>query len=306
MSSTQVDFITPDGTRLHVERWDPKGEPRFVVVVVHGGGEHVGRYDSMARRWAEMGALVFGPDHRGQGKSGGSPGHVDSFSQYAGDLRALMLKFAGASEATSPKTIPWFIFGHSMGGLISLTYLLDNPDDAELPLRGTIISAPLLGLIHKVNPLLQLAAKLLLRVAPRFAIDPGLKPETISRDPLEVEIYAKDKRRIDVVTSGWADAMEVEMERVANEAQRLRGPMLWYVGTGDLICDHLATVSVFGKLSDSSARDQTLRTFEGYYHELHNEPADLRAPIHEMIDAWMRERIEASVDATQPAAQASS
>ena len=68
--------------------------------------------------------------------------------------------------------------------------------------------------------------------------------------------------------------------------------MLWYVGTGDLICDHHATVAAFDKLDQPSSRDQTLRVFEGYYHELHNEPADLRAPIHEMIDAWLSERVD--------------
>jgi alpha-beta hydrolase superfamily lysophospholipase len=291
VSSTPIDFITADGTRLHAQRWDPPGEPKFVVVLVHGQAEHVGRYDEMATRWSGMGGVVFGPDHRGQGKSGGAPGHVDDFSQYASDLRALMLRLATESEALSPQHVPWFLFGHSMGGLITLTYLLDYPDDDELPLRGAVVSAPLLGIVVPVHPAKKIAAKLLLRVAPRLGIDPGMPASTISRDAEEVEIYANDPRRIKVVTSGWANAMERGIERAKREVHKIRLPMLWYVGSGDLICDHLATVEAFGKLAQASSRDQTLRVFEGYYHELHNEPASLRAPVHEMLDSWIAERL---------------
>jgi alpha-beta hydrolase superfamily lysophospholipase len=79
-----------DGTKLHVERWEPEGAVRFVVVLVHGGAEHVGRYDRLARMFGAHGGLCFGPDHRGQGKSGGRKGHVRAFEQYAADLGQVM------------------------------------------------------------------------------------------------------------------------------------------------------------------------------------------------------------------------
>ena len=263
-----------------------------MVVLVHGQAEHVDRYDFMARRWNEMGAMVFGPDHRGQGKSGGSPGHVESFSQYASDLRSLMQKVAAESPGAGPKDIPWFLFGHSMGGLITVTYLIDNLEDPELPLRGAIVSAPLFGVAVKVNPIKQLAAKVMVHVAPRVALDPNMDPGLICRDAKEVEIYKNDPRRTKVVSSGWARAMDDGIARARRELHRIKIPMLWYVGTGDLICDHHETIAAFEALDRPAERDQTLRVFEGYHHELHNEPADLRAPIHEMIDAWLLERVD--------------
>lgn len=295
MPGEVTHFRASDGTELHVERWAPTGEARFVVVVVHGGGEHVSRYDSMARRWAGQGAYVFGPDHRGQGRSKGLPGHVESFTRYAADLHELMLDTVAQQPQLAPDKVPWFVFGHSMGGLISLTYLLEYAADGgrELPLRGAMISAPLLGLTMKVNPVKRIAAKLLDKVAPKLALPTGLPAEHISRDAEEVRIYEADTQRVTVVSARWASAMEAAIERVEQEVMRLRLPMLWYVGTGDLICDPQATRDVFAKLPATEANDQSLRVFDGYFHELHNEPAELRAPVHEMLDTWIRERIDA-------------
>ena len=295
MSELAAKFRTPDGTDLYVDRWAPEGEVEFVVVVAHGGAEHVSRYAFMAERWNAQGGYVFGPDHRGQGRSGGSPGHVDGFETYAADLHALMLDTAAKDPSLAPNRVPWFLFGHSMGGLISLTYLLDHAADGgrELPLRGAIISAPLLGLTMKVPLVKRLAAKLLNLIAPRLALPAGLPPEAISRDAEEVARYVADERRITGVSARWAASMEAAIARVEAQAPKLSLPMLWYVGTGDLIWDPEVTRRVFASLPQPEQNDQTLRVFEGYYHELHNEPAELRAPIHTMIDAWMQERRDA-------------
>ena len=73
--------------------------------------------------------------------------------------------------------------------------------------------------------------------------------------------------------------------------------MLWYIGTGDLICDPLATRALFDRMVDPASRAQSLRSFEGYYHELHNEPELLRQPIKEMLLGWVDQRIQAAAPA---------
>jgi alpha-beta hydrolase superfamily lysophospholipase len=90
VTHTELQLSAADGTPLHVERWTPDGEVRFVVVVAHGGAEHVGRYAWLSKALGEVGGLVVGPDHRGQGKSGGPRGHVERFEDYAADLRRVM------------------------------------------------------------------------------------------------------------------------------------------------------------------------------------------------------------------------
>jgi alpha-beta hydrolase superfamily lysophospholipase len=281
MEHTERRIAAPDGTQLHVEQWTPEGPVRFVVAVAHGGAEHVGRYARLAERLGRSGGLVFGPDHRGQGRSGGSRGHVERFEDYATDLRHVLLDMAGSLPPEQcPSAMPWFLFGHSMGGLISLTYLLEH--QCDIPLRGAIISAPLLGLAVKVHPLKLAVGTLAARLLPRLALPSGIPPEGLCRDVQVVRDYVEDTRRVDVVTAGW---------RAQAEVARIDLPALWYVGTGDKICDADATRRLFSRIPDADARDQTLRVFEGYYHELHNEPAELREPVFEAIEQWIEARL---------------
>jgi alpha-beta hydrolase superfamily lysophospholipase len=275
-----------DGVELHVDSWSGEGPPKFVVAISHGGAEHAGRYAQLAGELVEIGGFVFGLDHRGQGRSGGVKGHTDRFETYAHDLRHVMLDVAGQGLPTArPEVLPWFLFGHSMGGLIALVYLLEHEKD--VPLAGAIVSSPLLGLTMKVNPVKLAVGKLAGKLAPKLALPSGIPPEAISRDPDVVKRYLADTHRVDVVTAGFFAAMNDAIARVGREAERIELPMLWYVGTGDKICDPEATMRVFAALKGAEARDQTLRRFDGYYHELHNEPDELRRPIVDMIRGWI-------------------
>jgi alpha-beta hydrolase superfamily lysophospholipase len=293
-----------DGTPLHVERWEPEGEVRFVVVLVHGGAEHVGRYGRVARMFVEHGGLCFGPDHRGQGSSGGRKGHVASFEQYAADLGQVMQAVAAElPEAQRPDVIPWFVFGHSMGGLITLTYLLEQaraPGDAgqpalagrvqPLPLRGAVISSPLLEVAVKVNPLKRLLGIVMARLWPTLALPTGIPPSAICRDAAEVARYTKDPRRVGVVTAGWFGAMNRATLRVRAEVAKIELPCLWYVGTGDTICNHQTTLATFRTIPAPDAHEQSMHVFDGYYHELHNEPDELRAPVMDLVEGWVLQR----------------
>jgi alpha-beta hydrolase superfamily lysophospholipase len=285
---TEHTLAAADGTPLHVEVWRPDEPPKFAVVVAHGGAEHVGRYARLAEDLVADGGLVFGPDHRGLGRSGGTRGHVKSFEDYAHDLRTVMLDQAGrGADEERPQALPWFLFGHSMGGLISLVYLLDHEKD--VPLHGAIISSPLLGLTMKVNPLKLAVGKLAGAIAPKLSLPSGIPADAICRDPEEVARYVADPLRVPVVTAGWFAAMNAAIARVEQHAQRIELPCLWYVGTGDRIVDHTATERVFASLPHAAERDQTLRSFEGYYHELHNEPDHLRKPVIAMLRGWIAE-----------------
>lgn len=285
-----AEFTAADGTSLVVERWTPPSAPKFVVAIVHGSGEHVGRYATMAREFGELGGYVFGLDHRGQGASGGARGHVASFDDYAADLALLMQhEVAESPPGAGPDDIPWFIFGHSMGGLITLTYLLRHAD--SVPLRGAIISSPLLGLAMKVNPFKLMLGKVAGALMPRLSLPSDIPPEYICRDPDEVARYAADERRSMVVSAGWFSAMNRAIASVDAEVASIVTPLLWYIGTADKICDHTQSARVFAMLADDEENDQVLRTFEGYFHELHNEPADDRAKVIEMIHAWIEARI---------------
>lgn len=286
MKHTEHEVQTPDGTKLHVDRWTPDGEVTRVVVLVHGALEHAGRYGELAEVLGADGALVFGPDHRGQGLSEGPRGHTDRFEDHAADLRHVIEDTAaGLPEGQRPDAIPWLLFGHSMGGLISWVYLLDH--EKAVPLAGAVLSAPLLEVAAELSGIERFGVNVLSKLAPRMGLPKSLPAETICRDPEEVARYAADPRRATKVTAGWAKAVEAAHARVVAEAKDVELPMLVYVGTGDQVVKVPPIVDVMEGLPDAEARDQTLRTFEGYYHELHNEPAQLRKPILEMVRAWI-------------------
>ena len=286
MQHERLEVTTTDGTKLRVEHWRPQGDVRFVMVVAHGGAEHVGRYARLAKDITAVGGWVVGPDHRGQGESGGTPGHVMAFEEYAADLRQVMLehrKLDGAAD------VPWFLFGHSMGGLISLIYLLEHADDIKL--RGAVLSSPLLRVAVKVPTIKLALGRVAQYIAPKFAQDAGIPPEHICRDPEEVKRYANDPRRSREITAGWFAAMNRAMARAHSEVGKVQLPLLWYVGTGDKIVDHTSSHEAFANLKDADANDQTLRTFDGYFHELHNEPDELRKPVIDMLTGWLTERL---------------
>jgi acylglycerol lipase len=288
---THESIRSADGIPLHVERWAPE-RTRCVVAIVHGGAEHVGRYDHVARALAEEDALVFGADHRGQGQSGGPRGHVEDFSVFTNDLHHVLTTVAESLPSEQqPDRMPWFLFGHSMGGLVTLLYLSDRA--IALPLRGAVISAPFFELTMKVNPVKIAAARLASRVLPRLSFATGLPSDGISRDPEEVAKYAKDSLRVDTVTSRFVAASDLARERVQSILPTLTVPMLWYAGTADRIVSYDAISRAFQRLPRRQRYDQRFETFDGYYHELHNEPRGLREPVLDLVRKWLRKRVDA-------------
>ena len=280
-------FQTSDGTTLWVRQWLPADAPFSVIFVAHGGADHGGRFKHLAERWSRQGALVIAHDHRGQGRSGGPPGHVDSFTQYWNDLNELQLKIR---QEAMVEHLPWFLFGHSMGGLITLGYLCEFRSSAsDLP-RGAIISAPLLGLTMKVNPFKELLGKLMLRISPTFAVDPNLPAEYLCRDSAVVEAYRSDPERTRVVSAGWAHAMDLAIAHVNEQVNSVTTPLYWYAGDADKICDTEQSRRAFATLKAPKDNDQTFECFSDYYHELHNEPDDLRETVLTKVDDWFATR----------------
>lgn len=288
-SSLEID--TRGGVRLHVERWSPApGRPiRFVVVLCHGAAEHVGRYDHLAGWLVDQGGLVFGPDHRGQGLSQGLGGHVDEFAKYGDDLDEVIAAVCRDLPTSAlPDEARWFLYGQGMGGLVVLTYLLARGDDH--PFAGAIVSAPLLALGMPVPALKRRAAELLGRFWPRLRLPTGMPADAISRDPRVVAAFRADRRRVDKVSARWFKVMNEAAARARADARSIALPMLWMVGSEDRICDSKVTRAVFESLPAAAEHDQTLRVFDGYYHELHNEPELLQRPVRDLLTGWITQR----------------
>jgi alpha-beta hydrolase superfamily lysophospholipase len=233
--------------RVYLRRW-PAEEPSRVVVLVHGYGEHIGRYEHVAESLVARGSTVVGPDHIGHGRSAGERALIPSFEPIVDDLRAVVQETRGE--------LPLVMIGHSMGGLIATRYAQRYRED----LAGLVLTGPAVGL----GPVLEewLAA-------PELPSDP-IDVATLSRDPTVGETYAADPL---VWHGGWKRATLqafVAAEHEIAEGPSLAGlPLLYIHGQDDTLVplDRARPVveRVFGP-------GQEMHILADTRHEVLNEP----------------------------------
>lgn len=268
-------FTGVANTPIFYQKWLPEtGPTRGVVMVVHGLGEHGGRYANLVERLLPEGYAVYAADHQGFGRSGGLRGHVNRFRDYAEDIHRL-----NALVRSEQPGQPLAVFGHSMGGLISLDYAQTYPEDAEC----WIITAP--GLRAETSPLLVLLMRTMNLLRPTFSLQrPG--GGEISRDPEEVRRFAEDPLFVPVSTARWAVEILAAQKRVIARAASVPGPLLMLQGTGDTIVVPAATQEFFERVATP---DKTLLLYDGYYHELHNDIGKEK-PLGDVVE-WLNARM---------------
>ena len=270
-------ITTTDGLSLHTQWRLPEGpSPRATVVLVHGYAEHCGRYGGVARAFTDAGAAVYAYDQRGCGRSGGRPAYVDDFDQYLDDLD----RFLSFVRPRAPDA-PLFLFGHSMGGLVTLKYALDRAP----AVTGLMLSAPALEVNPDLAPLLRRLAGLLGRLAPTL---PTVRsPEgALSRDPAVVAAAENDPLsyhgRIPARTG--AELLRAGAD-VRGRLDRLTRPFLVLHGTADALAEPTWSRRLY---TQAAAADKTLRLYEGSYHEPFHDYD--RHEVLADLTAWLRER----------------
>ena len=275
-ASDSEAFRTHDGLSLRTRHWTPPASPRADVLLVHGYAEHCGRYDHVAKAFVEQGAAVHAYDQRGYGRSEGRRAYVDRFDQYLADLDTFW------HHVATPQERPTFLFGHSMGGLVVLLYVLNYAP----AVRGLLLSAPALEINPDLAPLLRRMAQVLGHLAPTL---PTVRsPQgSISRDPAVVEAAQADPLNYHGRTLARTGA---ELLRAGDEAQgrlhELETPFLVVHGTAD----PLATPAWSRRLYErAAATDKTLRLYDGLYHETFNEP-EQDTVLTDLKD-WLRARL---------------
>ncbi len=262
------------GVPIYHERVTPAGTPRGVVLLSHGYGEHLGRYRAFMDHLGGLGLAVAAVDHRGHGKSAGPRGHCLDFGEYVADLRLL------ADEAGRWwPGVPRVLFGHSMGGLIAVLYLLRHPDTV----RAGALSGPALRLPDDGPRALRWVAKVLGRVAPRMSVQTKVDAHALSRDPAVAPAYDGDPLVHRRASMGFARAIGAAQRMVQIEAARLRVPVLILQGDADRVVDPAGAQELAARLTCV----HQLEMLPGYYHELLNEPPAERARVVALLDAWI-------------------
>jgi len=242
----------------------PCQDPRGAVALVHGAGEHCGRYEHVADHLNRAGYAVLGLDLPGLGRSPGRRGHVESFEDYLGAVDATRARL----EALHPG-VPQFLYGHSMGGLIAVRWLQSRAPAAQAGLGGAILSCPCLDLALPLPPALLRTAALIERVWPTFTQSNRIPASAVSRTPEVVAAYAHDPLVVRSVSVRWA--MELQRAMLAARAGPARAevPVLVLQAGADQLVSAAATRAYAERLE---APRKLYREFPGWYHELHNEP----------------------------------
>ena len=252
----------------------PAVSTKGVVVVVHGYAEHSGRYGHLADTLTDAGFRVVLYDHRGFGQSPGRPAYVAHMDRLVADLSGVVAR----TRAQWPDQ-RIFLFGHSMGGLVSALYCLKSPGHG---VDGLVLSSPLLRTLEA--PLLQRVARLVGMLAPRLPTI-TLDRSALSRDPLVVSEAESDPMNYHGRIPARTGAEFIRgMRYLEAEGHRLDLPLLLLHGTADRITDPAGSSELYAR---ASSNHKQLSLFEGAYHETFNEPEGDR--VLRSVAEWLTE-----------------
>lgn len=242
-----------DGLKLHVWDWGNEDADK-TLVLIHGYGEHGGRYAERAKIFTDAGWRVIAPDVRGHGLSEGGRGHVMDFDDYFKDLEKVARLVKTPRERTA-------LMGHSHGGLIVTRRTLQDPPFFHV----SVATSPMLGLAIQAPRWKVTGGRILSRIAPRFSMPTEINPQHLSHDPAVAVAYAQDALTHKVVNSRWFTEAMDSIEVAFRDASKVTVPMLVMQAGGDLVVSAEATRRWAG------AAPSHLVTYEevpNAYHEL--------------------------------------
>lgn len=273
MNHIDGTFEGPRGLDIYYQGWLPEGEVKAVLFIVHGLGEYCGRYTNVVNRFVPLGYAVYGLDHIGHGKSGGDREMVKRFEDFAEPLKTYY-KLVTAWQPGKPV----FIYGHSLGGLITSFHLLDE----QASFKGAIISAAGVKVPENISGMTVFMGKVLSVLAPKTGIL-GLDTNYLSHDKAVVDTYNADPLVFHGKTPArLAAEMLRAMMRVSAEAARITLPVFILHGSGDKIVDPAASIMLNEKVS---SKDKSFKIYEGDYHEVHNELD--REVMFKDLETWL-------------------
>jgi alpha-beta hydrolase superfamily lysophospholipase len=269
MQETTLSFTATDGTEIQAYRWEPSGEPKAIVQIAHGMGEHAARYRRLAEALTGAGYVVYANDHRGHGRTAGSADHhgdlgTGGWPGLVSDLGAL-----NALARAEHPGIPLVLLGHSMGSFALQTYLLSSSADLD----GAVLSGTTAGdvIAAGIDPNAEVDLS-----AFNAPFEQRTGYEWLSRDDAEVDLYVADADCGFGLDAAGAASM-VEAMAVSGDAERLRRirpdlPILVFSGDADPLAGGGALVELVGsRYRDAGVEDVTVILYPGARHEIFNE-----------------------------------
>ena len=272
MEISEWNWKSLDGLNMYARGWAPKGDPRAAIMLVHGLGEHVARYDHVAAALVEKGYAMLGFDLRGHGKSGGPRGHAPSYDSLMDDIASFTqqteLRYAG---------LPRFLYGHSLGGNLVLNYALRRKPD----LRGVIATGPWLKLAFDPPASQVMLGRMMNGFAPGFTQHSKLNTRGLSHDQAVVAAYESDPLVHDMISVRLFVAIYESGLWALDHAGEFPLPLLLMHGADDPIISAKASQ----EFAQKAGNKVTLKVWDGLYHEIHNEFE--KADVFKVMLDWL-------------------
>ncbi len=277
MPHSEDHFITPDGANIYIQAWLPATSPQAIILIVHGLGEHSGRYGNYVEYFVPRGYALYSLDIRGHGRSSGPRGYVERFDRFVDDVD----QRATQARSDWPST-PLFVLAHSLGSLIGLSYARQYPDR----LNGLIVTGTALQDALELPAWKRSLAKILSGVTPTLKMNNGVALSGLSHDPTVIAAFEADPLTHAWGTPRLATEAEVARAQITQSASTWRVPTLMLHGEADPICVP-AGARAFAEQAPAGLVE--FRSYPGLYHEIHNEPE--KEQVFRDIEAWLQRQL---------------
>lgn len=276
MIQQEFSWKTADGLKLLGREWKPNKNIRAAIILIHGLGEHCGRYQHVAEFFTRFGFVISSFDLRGHGVSEGIRGHAPSYDTLSDDIQHCLERVSKDYQG-----IPCFLYGHSLGGSLVLYFVLTR----QPCINGVIVTSPGLVPGKKVSSIKLMLAKIINLFSPSIGMDNGLDINGLSRNPTIVEEYKNDPLVHRKISARLGMELINKGAWILTQADNWQFPMVLIQGSADRLINCEATKQFIDKVKG----DVTLKIYEGLFHELHNEPE--KEEVFNFILDWLNRHI---------------
>ncbi|MCC3377396.1 alpha/beta hydrolase [Cohnella sp. REN36] len=277
MAYRSFEWKSADGILMQGGEWraETDAPPRAVVVLVHGMGEHMGRYHHVGEMFADEGYAVLGFDQRGHGRTAGKRGHTPTF-----DALLEGIDWVRDEARRLYPDAPVFLYGHSMGGNVTLNYLLRRQPDVA----GAVISGPWLRLAFSPPQLQVVLGRVVERLYPSFTNTRPLNVDYLTTDPEMAKMYRSDPLGHSQITAAFFFGVQRAGLWAIRHAGELRAPVLLMHGGRDRV----TSIQASREFANAAGPICAFKEWPGYNHELHNELG--REDVFAFVRQWLNDR----------------
>lgn len=278
MDGYPINWQTTDGIDIYAHDWHVK-DPIAVLCIIHGFGEHCRRYDHVATWFNQQSIAVISYDHRGHGQSTGKRGHTPSYDHLLNDINGLL----GQAQGHFGLDVPLILYGHSMGGNLSLNFLLR--EKSLFPIAGVITSGAWIELVMKVPAWKLTLGKAMKTLSPSFSQAAKLDLNELSYDKENIKSYESDPLIHDEISASLGLNLMEAGDWLLEGNHSTDVPVLMMHGEDDKITSPVATKKVAQRIKG----DVSLKTWPMTKHEIHNE--ENRTEVFQFVWNWLNEKI---------------